>query len=201
MTASFSIDAQRRSRQKLWLVVAICAAPVIASYVAYYFVKPTARSNYGTLIEPQRPVPSLTLRTLDGRPFDTASLRGKWTLLMVAGGDCAAACVDRLYHLRQVRLTTGRERDRVQRVWLIPDQVPLSTLLMREYDGTEMLRADPAELARWLPGGPGEPPGAYAEHIYIIDPLGNLMMRFPLDADPNKTKRDLAKLLSASRIG
>jgi len=201
MTASFSIDAQRRSRRKLWLVVAICAAPVIASYVAYYFVKPTARSNYGTLVEPQRPVPSLTLKTLDGRPFDAASLRGKWTLLMVSGGDCAAACVDRLYHMRQVRLTTGRERDRVQRVWLIPDQVPLSTMLMREYDGTEMLRADPAELARWLPGDPSEPAAGYADHIYIVDPLGNLMMRFPLDADPNKTKRDLAKLLSASRIG
>ena len=197
-----SADArQRRSRLKLWLVVAICAAPVIASYCAYYFVRPSARSNYGTLVEPQRPMPSLDLRTLDGRPFDSHALRGKWTMLMVAGGDCPAACVDRLYHLRQVRLTTGRERERVQRVWLIPDQAPLSTMLIREYDGTEMLRAHAADLARWLPHDPSDPESGWADHIYIIDPLGNLMLQFPRDADPNKTKRDLSKLLSASRIG
>ncbi len=197
-------DAQNgrsRSRLKLWLVVAICAAPVIASYCAYYFVRPSARSNYGALVDPQRPMPSLALKTLDGRPFDSTALRGKWTMLMIAGGDCPAACVDRLYHMRQVRLTTGRERERVQRVWLIPDQAPLSTMLIREYDGTGMLRADPADLARWLPHDPAEPPAAWADHIYIVDPLGNLMMRFPLDADPNKTKVDLKKLLSASRIG
>ncbi len=122
-------------------------------------------------------------------------------MLMVGGGDCPAACVERLYHLRQVRLTTGKDRDRVQRVWLIPDATPLSTMLIREYDGTEMLRADPAELERWLPIAASESRQAYADHIYVVDPLGNLMMRFPSNADPNMTKRDLAKLLRASRIG
>ena len=193
--------ARSRSRLKLWLVLAICTAPVLASYLVYYFVRPDARSNYGELIEPQRPIPRLHLRTLDGRPFDTASLRGKWTMLMVAAGDCPAACVDRLYHLRQVRLTTGKDRDRVARVWLIPDATPLSTLLIREYDGTEMLRADPDELASWLPVPDTEPRQAYVDHIYIVDPLGNLMMRFPANADPNRTKRDIAKLLRASRVG
>ena len=182
-------------------MLAICAAPVFASYYVYYFVRPDARSNYGTLIDPQRPMPALHLKTLDGRPFDSTTLRGKWAMVMVAGGDCPAACVSRLYHLRQVRLTTGKERDRVERIWLIPDATPLSTMLMREYDGTQMLRADPAELERWLPTATGEPAGDYADHIYIVDPLGNLMMRFPRDADPSRTKRDLAKLLAASRIG
>jgi hypothetical protein len=191
----------RTSRLKLYLVIAICAAPVIASYIVYYFVKPEARSNYGTLIEPQRPVPTLHLKTLDGRPFDASALRGKWTMLMVAGGECPRACVDRLFHLRQVRLTTGRERERVERVWLIPDAEPLPTVVMRAYDGTQMLRADPAELAAWLPAAPDEPASDYTEHIYIVDPLGNLMMRFPRDPDPNRTKRDLGKLLMASRIG
>jgi hypothetical protein len=191
----------RRGRLKLYLVVAICAAPVIASYVAYYFVRPEARSNYGALVDPQRPMPALRLQTLDGRPFDAATLRGRWLMLMVAGGECPAACVDRLYHLRQVRLTTGKDRDRVERVWLIPDAAPLPTAVIRAYDGTEMLRADPKELERWLPPAPGEPSDAYADHIYVVDPLGNLMMRFPRDADPNRTKTDLSKLLRASRIG
>jgi len=187
------------SRLKLWLVIAICAAPVIASYYAYYFVRPDARSNYGALIDPQRPMPALHLKTLDGRAFDNAQLRGRWVMLMVAGGDCAAACTDRLYHLRQVRLTTGKDRDRVLRVWLIPDAAPLPTTVIREYDGTEMLRADPAEIASWLIVN-GTTDG-YADHIYMVDPLGNLMMQFPRDADPNKTKRDVAKLLRASRVG
>lgn len=186
-------------RAKLWLVIAICAAPVIASYYAYYFVRPDARSNYGALVDPQRPMPALHLKTLDGRAFDNTQLRGRWVMLMVAGGDCAAACTDRLYHLRQVRLTTGKDRDRVLRVWLIPDAAPLPTTVIREYDGTEMLRADPAEIASWLTVN-GTTDG-YADHIYMVDPLGNLMMQFPRDADPNKTKRDVAKLLRASRIG
>jgi len=172
---------------------------VIASYYAYYFVRPDARSNYGALIDPQRPMPALHLKTLDGRAFDNAQLRGRWVMLMVAGGDCAAACTDRLYHLRQVRLTTGKDRDRVLRVWLIPDAAPLPTTVIREYDGTEMLRADPAEIASWLIVN-GTTDG-YADHIYMVDPLGNLMMQFPRDADPNKTKRDVAKLLRASRVG
>ena len=196
---SSSKSTQSRSRLKLYLVIAICAAPVFASYYAYYFVRPDARSNYGELIEPQRPIPALHLKTLDGRPFDNAGLHGKWLMLMVAGGDCAAACTDRLYHLRQVRLTTGKDRDRVLRVWLIPDATPLPTTLIREYDGTEMLRADAGEIAAWLSIDAVK--GAYADRIYMVDPLGNLMMQFPENADPNKTKRDLAKLLRASRIG
>ena len=191
-------EGRRPQRLTLYLLIAICAAPVIASYLIYYFVRPDARSNYGALVEPQRPLPSLRLTTLDGRDFDASRLKGKWSLLMVAGGACPKSCEDRLYHLRQVRLTAGKDRDRVARVWLIPDGEPLSTMLMREYDGTDMLRADRREIGAWLGGGDD---GAFADHIYVVDPLGNLMMRFPVDADPNKTKRDLAKLLRASRIG
>ncbi|MGI9025493.1 MAG: SCO family protein [Burkholderiaceae bacterium] len=203
MHASTRPDATRsRGRWKLYAVIAICAAPAIASYLVYYFVRPDARSNYGTLIEPQRPMPALHLKALDGRGVDAASLRGKWLMVMVAGGDCPRVCQDRLYHLRQVRLTAGKDRDRVVRVWLIPDDAPLSTMLMREYDGTAMLRADPKEIAPWLGGGAAASRAAdYTDHIYVVDPLGNLMMRFPVDADPNKTKRDLAKLLRASSVG
>ncbi len=190
--------AVHRSRLKLYFVIAICAAPVLASYYAYYFVRPEARSNYGELIDPQRPMPALHLKTLDGQPFDNASLRGKWVLLMVADGSCDASCTDRLYHMRQVRLTTGKDRDRVERVWLVPDASPLPARVVREYDGTRMLRADAAEVAAWLAVAPST---AREDRLYVMDPLGNLMMRFPVDADPSRTKRDLAKLLRASRIG
>jgi hypothetical protein len=192
------IVERRRGRWKLYLIVLICAAPVLASYYTYYFVRPEARSNYGELIEPQRPLPPLTLKHLDGRPFDVGLLKGKWLMLMVDGGACPESCAEKLYHMRQVRLTTGKERERVETVWLVPDQEPLSTVVMRAYDGTIMLRADPEELRAWLPTETG---GSITEHIFIVDPLGNLMLRFPKHADPSRTKKDLAKLLAASSIG
>lgn len=188
----------RRSSRMLWLVLAVCAAPVIASYLAYYVFPPEGRTNYGELVLPQRPVPALSLAQLDGTPFDAQSLRGKWVMVQVAPGDCDAACAERLYNMRQVRATTGRERDRIERVWLVSDAAPLSTVIMREHDGTHFLRAQPAELERFLALPEG---GRLNDHIWLIDPLGNLMLRWPKDADPNKMKRDVNKLLKASRVG
>jgi hypothetical protein len=181
----------------LYIVMALCAAPVVASYFAYYVVPPSGRTNYGTLIEPQRPLPELRVETLDGRPFDLKSLAGRWILLMVDRGDCDAACSEKLLSMRQQRLMTGKDRDRVERVWLIPDTEPLSTMVMREYEGTLFLRAPAAALAAWLPVDAAANT-KIEDHVFVIDPFGNLMMRWPRAADQSAVKRDLAKLLRAS---
>ena len=102
--------------------------------------------------------------------------------------------------MRQVRLTTGKDADRIERVWLISDGAPLPTIVMREYEGTRLLRAEAAELKSFLVL-PADGGSRLADHIWIIDPLGNLMLRWPKEADPNRMKRDLARLLKASRIG
>ncbi len=151
--------------------------------------------NYGEII-PARPLSDPPLRHLDQRAFRLSDLRGKWILLQLDQADCAAACQAKLYDMRQVRLAQGREMERVERVWLILDEAPLETLLMREYDGTRMLRAAGSPLIAEFP-----PPGGVRDHIYVIDPLGNLMLRFPKNADPRKMHKDLAQLLRASRIG
>ena len=197
-TPALELKRRREARQKLGLLVLLCLAPIVASYLAYYVFRPGVRSNYGELIEPQRPVPPLELHTLDGRPFALSSLEGRWLMVMVDGGACGHSCPDKLYHMRQVRLTTGKDRERVERVWLISDAEPLSEQVMHAYDGTLMLRARPDELRSWLPV---QDATAISDHIYIVDPHGHLMMRFPKDADPNRTKRDLARLLAASSIG
>jgi len=121
-------------------------------------------------------------------------------MVQVDGGECDAACAKKLWQMRQVRLTTGKDADRVGRVWLIVDEAPLATSVMREYDGTMFLRARADEVAAFLPlpAGPG---ARLADHIWLIDPLGNLMMRWPKDADPNRMKKDLIRLLKASGIG
>ena len=143
-----------RRYRTLYLLLAVCVAPVLASYTAYYLLPPSGRTNYGTLVEPQRPLPALSLRRLDGTAVQAASLRGSWLMVQVDGGACDAACEQKLWKMRQVRLTTGKDADRVQRLWLIVDEAPLATLVMREYDGTLFLRARADELAGGRPCRP-----------------------------------------------
>jgi peroxiredoxin len=184
----------------LWLVLLICASPLIASYFTFYVLKPEKRNNYGALVDQRaHPVPTtLATTTLDGRPQALDDFKGKWVMLMTAPGACATACQKQLFALRQLRLMQGKEMDRIERVWLIDDREPLDTLIIREFDGTHMLRADGAAVAKWLPVDAGTTP---ADHIYLIDPLGHLMMRFPKDPEPRKAYKDLYKLLKASSVG
>jgi hypothetical protein len=189
-----------RRYRTLYLLLAVCIAPVLASYTAYYLLPPQGRTNYGALIEPQRPLPSLTLKLLDGSNLAAASLRGSWTMVQVDSGTCDAACEKKLWKMRQVRLTSGRDADRVQRLWLIVDETPPTATAIREYEGTLMLRARRDEVAAFLPVA--DQAGAeLADHIWLIDPLGNLMLRWPRDADPSRMKKDLIKVLKASGIG
>lgn len=189
-------EAMIGGRIKMLLIFLVCAAPVVASYVTYYFIKPEGRVNYGVLIEPARPLPDAELTLLDGKPFRLSEFRGKWVLLTFDAGDCPVACADKLFKMRQLRTMQGKERERVERAWLITDNAPLSTMLIREHDGMRMLRAGNSPLAREFPVE-----GERADHIYLIDPLGNLVLRYPKNADPMKMNKDLGRLLKYSRIG
>ena len=189
----------RSGRTMFFLVLAICAAPMIFSYLTYYVIKPEGRTNYGELIDPRKyPIPELGITELDGKTASLEQLKGKWILLQVDAADCQKACAQKLYYMRQLRLTQGKEMERIQRVWLITDDAPLDIALMKEYDGTQLLRVDPQKLAAWLPVEEGT---KASDHLYMIDPLGNLMMRFPKDPDANKIKKDITRLLKASSIG
>ncbi|WP_229452302.1 SCO family protein [Massilia niastensis] len=199
--------ARRRGRWKLFAVLLVCAAPLIASYLAYYVIKPEGRTNYGALIDPRaHPIPLLSSTTLDGRPRTLEQLSGKWIMLKVGGGECLDACQKQLHAMRQWRLMQGKNMDRIERVWLVTDDQPLDTMTIRQYDGMEMLRAPAGAVAAWLPAEAGS---SAADHIYLIDPLGNLMMRFakepeePKAAETHRRRvyQDIAKLLKASAIG
>lgn len=193
-------DKQRQTgRRKLFMVLAICAAPLLASYFTYYVIKPQSRTNYGTLLDPRNyPMPALGSTALDGTALSLEAYKGKWLMLQVNDADCQDVCKKRLYDMRQLRAAQGREMERIERIWLITDDKPLDTVLMREYDGMRHLRVTRQALQAWLPAEAGT---ELADHIYLVDPLGNLMMRYPKDADPNKIKKDLIKLLKASSIG
>ncbi len=195
-------DAARRTasgRLKMLLILLVCSAPVIASYFTYFVVRPEGRTNYSTLIEPQRPLPEdLPLADLQGRAVPAKSLHGQWLLVVVSGGACDAACEKQLWLQRQLREALGRDKDRLDKVWLIADEQPVRPETLQAANaGTAVtvLRAPREALARWLQPNAG---GALERHFYIVDPLGNWMMRAPGDPDAAKLRRDLEKLMRGS---
>ena len=193
--------AQRRTlsgRAKMLLVLLVCAAPVVASYLTYFVIRPEGRSNYSTLILPTRALPDLPLRDLAGTPVGSKSLRGQWLLVVVGSSACEAACEKRLYMQRQLREMLGREADRIDKVWLITDEAPLSPALKEAIGGKApltALRVPREAVARWLVPAEGR---ALEDHLYLVDPMGEWMMRMPPGPDPGRVKRDLDRVLRAS---
>jgi cytochrome oxidase Cu insertion factor (SCO1/SenC/PrrC family) len=164
-----------------------------ASYRAALW-QPTAHVNYGELLEP-RPLPDASLMQVNGTPLQWASFKGKWTFVVIDSGSCAAYCQQKLLYMRQVRLTQGKDLERIERAWLISDEVLPAAALLTEYEGTFPIRAAGNELLKLFPAS-----HAAADHIYLIDPMGNLMMRYPRDADPRRMVKDLARLLKHSKV-
>lgn len=228
---------KRRNLWPLWGVLAVTIAPVIASYITYYGIKPEGRVNYGDFVEPQvtvSPVPVTSVVTptsesafaaLQSEPktkraLDTlGSWSGRWLMIRLGPANCNEACQQELWLMRQVRLTTGRERERVERLWILTDDGTPDQALLREHEGLWVVRLgkqaqilqqpssagqiSPENLvANWLSvAAQAVARNAGASNIWVVDPLGNLMMRFPDNPDPNGMKKDMNRLLKASRIG
>lgn len=193
--AAASPRRTRMGRLKMMAVLLVCAAPVIASYFTYYVVRPQTRTNYGELVEPQ-PLPAdLGLRDMTGRAVAPASLKQQWLLIAVGPGGCDAVCEKHLYWQRQIRETLGRDKDRLDRVWLIDDGQPMRPALAAAMHGATVLQADRTALAAWLTPAAGH---ALEEHFYLVDPQGHWMMRFPAQADARKVQKDLMRLLRAA---
>lgn len=196
-----SLDAPLRTRRgRMWMLLVwlICAAPVVASYVTYYVIRPQTQASFGALIEPQRPLPDLVARSMDGRPVHLTSIQGQWLLISVARGECDASCQQHLYLQRQLRESLGKEKDRVDWVWLVSDAAPVPNALQPALAGATVLALPQAALEKWLSADTGH---RLEDHLYVVDPMGNWMMRFPAELDLQsaaKAKRDLDRLLRAS---
>ncbi len=203
----------KRSIQPLIWILVVCLAPVVLAFMAYYLpglgLRPDETTNYGTLVNPQRPVPDpqqLGLTTMDGEPFDLQSLRGKWVLATADSGACDEACVRKLFILRNSHASQGKNVDRLTRVWFVTDDKPIPQEVLEAYQGTIILRADPAKVAPFLTPSADAASvqtqaAALAKPMWIIDPISNLMLEFPPDADPLLVRKDISKLLHSSRIG
>jgi hypothetical protein len=182
----------------MFVVMLVCAAPVVASYFTYYVLRPEGRRNFGELINPQRPLPDQVAVDLGGQSTRLPALKGQWLLLSVAGGACDARCAQNLYLQRQLRESLGREKDRVDWVWLVSDEAPVAEIVRPALAGATVLRVPQDQLSQWL-----QPASDHqlSEHLYVVDPMGNWMMRFPAKLDmagAANAKRDLERLLRAS---
>jgi cytochrome oxidase Cu insertion factor (SCO1/SenC/PrrC family) len=177
-------------RRQLVLLILIGIAPVVASYALYYLWPRDRQVNYGTLIA--APAPAIEGRTLDGRSFALADLRGKWVVLTAADGGCDAACATRLFAGRPARTIQNAERDRIVRVWLVTGDATPSPALLAEHDDLRVVRVSGRHVDA-LPRLPRE--------VLLVDPLGNVVLAWPADPDVKAMARDLGRLLRASRIG
>ena len=185
-------------RWRMLAVLLVCAAPVIASYVTYYFIRPETRRVFGELVDPQRRLPDVQGVTLAGARVSLRSLKGQWLLVSVSGGACDDRCQRHLYLQRQVRESLGKDKDRVDRVWLVSDDAAVPTALLAALRDATVLRVEPQAMNQWLAPAAGH---TVTDHLYLVDPLGNWMMRFPAALDvagAAKVKRDLERVLRAS---
>lgn len=196
-----SPDSVARGRWKFVTVLALFAGPVLLA-VGWYSLAPQtapAAAAHGSLIEPARPLEPFELARRDSdRSYGLEDLHGRWTLVHVIGDRCGADCRERLYFTRQIHTALGKDQGRVQRLALaargtdaggfdeILDEHPRLTVLATSPDGP---------LRRQLPND------VDAETVLLIDPLGNLILRFDADVEPDGILEDLEKLLKLSRVG
>jgi len=191
---------QARSRLKLLAIVLLCSLPVILSYLAFYVLRPQGQAAAGELIAPVQLMPEVVAARLDGTPLPLTGLKKQWLLVHVDGGACVQDCQKRLLLLRQFRLMLGKDMARVDWVWLVNDQVPVDAALAHNLakDQATVARLDPQTLQAWLPVPGGK---SQRDYIFVIDPMGNAMLRLPAvfdSAAANLARRDMDRLLRAS---
>lgn len=192
-------------------LAALFFVPLLGAFWLYYAGgwRPAGSTNYGELITPARPLPAATFVHPDGGAVRADLLRGKWTLLYIGDGACDEACSKALWTIRQTRLLLAEDMDRVQRVFVAETGCCNREFLAREHPGLETVTASGDSAGAWLAQFPrGTVPASATaatvnskEFIYVIDPLGNLMMRFDVAENPKGLLKDLERLLKLSHIG
>ena len=188
-------DMQLTPRSKFLLLIGLFVVPVMAAYLSYFGLRPVGHTNYGELI-PVAPLQHTAGVEHDGAAMDIETLRGKWVMVHVGPSRCDATCSRHLYLMRQTRIALGKEQSRIERLWVLTDANTIDPALLQEHPGLHVWRPADAGFAGQFPAAQSP-----ADHIYLVDPLGNLMLRFPEQPDPRFMLKDLKLLLKASQVG
>ncbi len=186
------------ARQKLVVLFLIASLPVVTAALVYFLLRPQGHAGLGQIITPPQAVGSAQGVDLAGQSMRLEVLRGQWLLVSVADAACSADCEKRLFMQRQLHAMLGGETRRVDKVWLLNDQAPVAEPLRAALHDVTVLRVAPSSLQSWLPAPAGT---AQADYLYVVDPLGNAVMRFPAVMDAAQVRlalRDLARVLRAT---
>jgi cytochrome oxidase Cu insertion factor (SCO1/SenC/PrrC family) len=186
---------QLTPRSKFLLLVAVFVVPVIAAYLAFFGWRPAGHTNYGELIT-VTPLQQTAGALHDGTPFDLNTLQGKWVMVHVGPATCDADCAQQLYLMRQTRIAQGKAQSRIERLWVLSGDGAADPALLADHPGLHVWRPADAAFIEQFPATVER-----AHHIYLVDPLGNLMLRFPAEPEPKRIMKDLKLLLKASQIG
>ena len=192
----------------LLLLFAVFALPPLLSWFLFNYTdmgKNHRAGEHGTLVVPPRPVPDWELTNLPDETGADKRLHGKWSLVYPLNGKCREACGRNLYKMRQLRLATGKYAQRVQRVMLVVnnDRHALTRAQLLDYPGQLLLfpeNVDNETLLRLFRLSAGDQPFDH-DRLYLVDPLGNLMMSYAAATEPEGIIKDLKRLLKYSRIG
>ena len=187
------------ARQKLLVLFLIASLPVVTAALVYFLLRPQGHAGLGQIITPPQAVGSSAQGVdLAGQNMRLEALRGQWLLVSVADGACSADCEKRLFMQRQLHAMLGGDTKRIDKVWLLNDQTPVAEPLRAALHDVTVLRVAPSALQGWLPIPAGT---AQTDYLYVVDPLGNTVMRFPAMMDVAQVRlawRDLARMLRAT---
>jgi cytochrome oxidase Cu insertion factor (SCO1/SenC/PrrC family) len=184
-----------KGKKTLVLIALVCVLPLVASYSLYYFWRPDSTVNYGQLLTPVA-LPRKHCFRCRTSLSSFQALKGRWTLVLADGGACDAQCEQSLYYIRQVRKAQGEHQDRIERVWLVSDAAQPQPKLIEAIEGMHVVKAAGSATLAAVVRDP-----AHARAIYLVDPLGQVMMRYPDQPDPKKMIKDFQRLMKYSRLG
>jgi len=177
-----------------------CSLPVLLAIFVFFVIKPTGQANFGQLIHPARPMPAVSLLNAQGQAIALSQLKGQWLLVNVGSADCAAGCAQHLFIQRQLREMLNKDKDRVDRIWLVTDDGAINSEVQPLLTDATVLRVSASVLQAWL----GDMPIDEAkQQLFVIDPQGHAMLRMPADMQgkqANAAKNMLQKLLMASVV-
>lgn len=194
-----------KNRKVLLLVAAVFVLPVVASMTLYMTKwRPASTGNHGELIQPVRPIGDKALLSLDGKPVNVKELHGKWTMVQFGSSACSGECIKSLYYMRQVQTAQGKESDRMQRLFIVTDTKAVDALKVKltDYPDMHVWTAEGRKLTELAQSfGIADEKLAEKQGVYLIDPLGNLMMRYAPGSDPAGMRKDIVRLLKYSWVG
>lgn len=188
-------------RAKFVAIFLACSLPLLLAVFVFFVFKPVGQVGYGNLIHPARPVPSVTVTALDQQPFALDQLKGQWLLVSVGTSTCPNDCAQQLFIQKQMREMLNKDKDRVDRVWLLLDEGPIREEIKPLLTDTLVLRVSEAVVKDWLSGDLALQEST--AQLFVVDPQGYAMLRMPTPKtgkEASAAKSVLQKLLAASAV-